>query len=105
MIYDATVSFCEQFVDKRSRTSDQMVQAARSGRQNIAEGSRAAAISSQTELRLVNVARASPEAASYRPAADLRNSCLITRISCDSAACRNGAKTRPKRCVSGRWGG
>ncbi len=59
IIYDATVSFCERFVDKRSRTVDQMVQAARSGRQNIAEGSRASAASSQTELRLVNVARAS----------------------------------------------
>jgi restriction system protein len=59
VIYDATVSFCDRFVDKRSRTRDQMVQAARSGRQNIAEGSRASATSSQTELRLVNVARAS----------------------------------------------
>jgi len=61
IIYDATVWFCEKFVDRRSRTTDQMVQAARSGRQNIAEGSRAAATSSQTELRLVNVARASLE--------------------------------------------
>src|SRR5580765_224340 len=59
IIYDGTVVFCDRFVDKRSRTHDQMVQAARSGRQNIAEGSRAAATSSQTELRLVNVARAS----------------------------------------------
>ncbi len=59
IIYDATVSFCERFIDRRSRTVDQMVQAARSGRQNIAEGSRASATSSQTELRLVNVARAS----------------------------------------------
>ena len=59
VVYDATVSFCDRFVDKRSRTHDQMVQAARSGRQNIAEGNRAAATSSQTELRLVNVARAS----------------------------------------------
>lgn len=61
IIYDATVRFCDRFVDKRSRTVDQMVQAARSGRQNIAEGSRAAATSSQTELRLVNVARASQD--------------------------------------------
>jgi four helix bundle suffix protein len=61
IIYDATVSFCNRFVDKRSRTHDQMVQAARSGNKNIAEGSRAAATSSQTELRLVNVARASLE--------------------------------------------
>jgi four helix bundle suffix protein len=59
VIYDATVSFCQRHLDKRSRTVDQMVQAARSGRQNIAEGSRASATSSQTELRLVNVARAS----------------------------------------------
>lgn len=59
LIYDGTVAFCARFVDPRSRTTDQMVQAARSGRQNIAEGSRAAATSSQTELRLVNVARAS----------------------------------------------
>ncbi len=59
IIYDATVAFCDRFVDNRSRTSDQMVQAARGGRQNIAEGSRASESSSQTELRLVNVARAS----------------------------------------------
>jgi len=60
-IYDATYWFCEKFLDPRSRTVDQMVQAARSGRQNIAEGSRAAATSSQTELRLLNVARSSLE--------------------------------------------
>lgn len=61
LIYDATWWFCEKFLDSRSRTVDQMVQAARSGRQNIAEGSRAAATSSQTEMRLLNVARASLE--------------------------------------------
>ena len=61
IVYDATVWFCEKFVDSRSRTVDQMIQAARSGRQNIAEGSRAGATSSQTELRLVSVARASLE--------------------------------------------
>ena len=61
IIYDVTVWFCERFIDSRSRTVDQMVQAARSGRQNIAEGSRSSATSSQTELRLVNVARASLE--------------------------------------------
>jgi len=61
IIYDATYWFCEKFIDQRSRTVDQMVQAARSGRQNIAEGSRASATSSHTELRLLNVARASFE--------------------------------------------
>ena len=61
IIYDCTYWFCGKFLDPRSRTVDQMVQAARSGRQNIAEGSRAAATSSQTELRLLNVARSSLE--------------------------------------------
>lgn len=61
LIYDATVWFCEAFLDARSRTVDQMVQAARSGRQNIAEGSRAGANSSKTELCLTSVARASLE--------------------------------------------
>jgi restriction system protein len=59
IVYDGTYWFCEKYLDPRSRTVDQMVQAARSGRQNIAEGSRAAAASSQTELRLTNTARAS----------------------------------------------
>lgn len=61
IIYDATVVFCDRFIDKRSRTHDQMVQAARSGKQNIAEGSMASGTSKKTELKLVNVARASLE--------------------------------------------
>ena len=61
LVYDATVVFCDRFVDKRSRTHDQMVQAARSGVQNIAEGSMASATSKKTELKLTNVARASLE--------------------------------------------
>ena len=61
IVYDGTVAFCERFVDRRSRTHDQMVQAARSGKQNIAEGSMASGTSKKTELKLVNVARASLE--------------------------------------------
>jgi four helix bundle suffix protein len=61
LVYDGTVVFCDRFVDKRSRTHDQMVQAARSGRQNIAEGSMASATSKKTELTLTNVAKASLE--------------------------------------------
>jgi len=61
IIYDATVKFCERFIDRRSRTVDQMVQAARSGKQNIAEGSMASGTSKKTELKLVGVARASLE--------------------------------------------
>lgn len=61
LIYDATYWFCEKFLDPRSRLAEQMLMAARSGRQNIAEGSRFAATSSQTELRLLNTARSSLE--------------------------------------------
>lgn len=61
LVYDGTVLFCERFIDKRSRTHDQMIQAARSGVQNIAEGSVASATSKKTELKLTNVARASLE--------------------------------------------
>lgn len=61
IVYDATVKFCKRFIDPRSRTVDQMVQAARSGKQNIAEGSMASGTSKKTELKLVSVARASLE--------------------------------------------
>jgi len=61
LVYDGTVVFCERFIEKRSRTHDQMVQAARSGVQNIAEGSMASATSQKTELKLTGVARASLE--------------------------------------------
>ncbi len=60
-MYDITVRFCDRYIDKYSRTRDQMVQAARSGAQNIAEGSAASATSKKTELKLTNVARASLE--------------------------------------------
>jgi len=61
LVYDATVKFCDRLIDRRSRTHDQMVQAARSGRQNIAEGSQASGTSKKFELKLVSVARASLE--------------------------------------------
>ena len=61
IVYDATVYFCDHFIDKRSRTHDQMVQAARSGKQNIIEGTMASATSKETEIKLINVARASLE--------------------------------------------
>jgi four helix bundle suffix protein len=61
LCYDVTVRFCDRYIDKRSRTHDQMVQAARSGVQNIAEGSKASGTSKKMELKLTNVARASLE--------------------------------------------
>jgi four helix bundle suffix protein len=61
LAYDVTVRFCERYVERKSRTRDQMVQAARSGVQNIAEGSQASGTSKKTELKLTNLARASLE--------------------------------------------
>lgn len=59
MIYDVTVRFCDMFINPRSRTHDQMVQAARSGAQNIAEGSMDSGTSKKIELKLTGVARGS----------------------------------------------
>lgn len=61
IVYDATVRFCADLLDRRDRTVDQMVQAARSGKQNIVEASMASGTSKETEIKLTNVARASLE--------------------------------------------
>src|SRR4029078_1808855 len=61
LIFDIITRFCEKFIRPGSRTKDQMVQAARSGGQNIAEGSQASGTSKKSELKLTNVARASLE--------------------------------------------
>jgi len=61
LVYDITVRFCDRYIDKRSRTHDQMVQSARSGVQNIAEGSQVSGTSKKMEIKLTNVARASLE--------------------------------------------
>src|SRR6202008_3814900 len=61
VVYDLTFRFCHRFLYKGDRTIDQMVQAARSGKQNIAEGSKASGTSKETEIKLTNVARASLE--------------------------------------------
>jgi len=61
IVYDGTIKFCERFLEKRDRTCDQMIQAARSGKQNIIEGTKASGTSKETEIKLINVARASQE--------------------------------------------
>ena len=61
IIYDATVWFCGRYLQRGDRTIDQMIQAARSGKQNILEGSLASGTSKKTEVKLTNVARASLE--------------------------------------------
>ena len=61
IVYDATVYFCSRYFSSRDRTVDQMVQAARSGKQNIVEASQASGTSKEMEIKLTNVARASLE--------------------------------------------
>jgi four helix bundle suffix protein len=61
LCFDVTVRFCERYIDRRSRTHDQMVQAARSGTQNIVEGSAASGTSKRTEMKLTDTARFSLE--------------------------------------------
>jgi four helix bundle suffix protein len=74
VVYDATVRFCGRYLDRRDRTVDQMIQAARSGKQNIIEASVASGTSKETEIKLTNVARASLEElkADYRDFLRLR---------------------------------
>lgn len=91
LIYDVTVRFCERYVDHRSRTRDQMVQAARSGVQNIAEGSQASGTSKKSELKLTNVARAS-----------LRSCGSTTKIFCGSGICPGGHRITRRWCGSRR---
>jgi 23S rRNA-intervening sequence protein len=83
IVYDITVRFCRRFLEQRDRTVDQMVQAARSGKQNIAEGSQASATSTETEIKLTSVARASLE-----------------ELRVDYGTCGFGRRTRPKRATS-----
>jgi len=86
IVYGATVFFCDRFIDKRSRTHDQMVQAARSGKQNIVEGSMASGTSKETEIKLTNVARASQEELleDYRDFLRTRSLALWDKNSCEA---------------------
>lgn len=61
IVFRGTVRFCQRFLEKRDRTVDQMVQAARSGKQNIVEGSKVSGTSKETEIKLINVSRSSLE--------------------------------------------
>src|SRR3954447_16010724 len=93
IIYDATVRFCDRFINAKSRTHDQMVQAARSGNKNIAEGSRISGTSKEAELKLTNVARSS-----------LEELLGIIRITCASTATSFGTKTLKRPCSCANLG-
>ena len=98
IVYDGTVWFCKHYLERRDRTNDQMVQAARSGKQNILEGSQASGTSKATEIKLTNVARASLEELleDYRDFLRVRRLKLWSR---DSRSNLCAKVRRPKGCV------
>lgn len=116
IVYDLTYRFCERFLRKGDRTVDQMVQAARSGKQNIIEGSKASGTSKEMELKLTNVARASLEEllADYEDFLRVRNAAIWDKESREAgyvrrlggragvsyAAFREFAETRPGEVVA-----
>lgn len=116
IVYDGTVRFCERFLHKRDRTFDQMVQAARSGKQNILEGSQASGTSKETEIKLVGVARASLEelledykdflrVRGFTPwAKDSREALFVRKLGADKNASyesyRTYVETRPPEIVA-----
>ena len=104
VVYDLTYRFCQRFLDRRDRTIDQMVQAARSGKQNIAEGSQASGTSKEMEIKLTNVARTSLRGTTARllrlpPGADLR---LWDKQSKEARFVRNHSRQSPATFESRR---
>jgi len=97
VIYQITYRFCERFLKKGDRTVDQMVQAARSGKQNIVEGSKAATTSKEMEIKLTNVARASLEKLleDYRDYLRVRDLSMWDKLSREAAYVRMLGMTSP----------
>lgn len=104
IVFQGTVRFCERFLEKRDRTVDQMVQAARSGKQNIVEGSKASGTSKETEMKLINVARSSLEELleDYRDFLRVRRLRLREKESKEALLCGDSAlrRIRPMSHIS-----
>lgn len=98
VIYNATKDFCKRFLARGDRTNDQMVQAARSGKQNIVEGSMASGISAETEIKLIGVARASLEELleDYRDFLRVRNLAIWQKDEPQTLKLRQLAKQKNK---------
>ena len=94
IVYDITFRFCQRFLSKGDRTVDQMVQAARSGKQNIVEASKASLTSKETEIKLTNVARASLEEllADYRDYLRVRDLAIWEKDSKEALSVRHLGK-------------
>jgi four helix bundle suffix protein len=96
VVYDITFRFAHKFLAKGDRTIDQMIQSARSGKQNILEGSKAALTSKETEIKLTNVGRASLEEllADYRDYLRVRDHAIWDKDSKEAQFVRQlGRKT------------
>lgn len=89
IVYDATVRFTQRFLEQRDRTIDQMIQAWRSGKQNIPEGCMASGTSKETEIKLVNVARTA-----------LKNCLKITGTFFAPTSIHSGKRIPQKPCLS-----
>ena len=90
-IYDVTFYFAHKYLEKGDRTIDQMVQAARSGKQNIAEGAAAGNTSKETEIKLTNVAKASLQELLVDYEDYIRNMCVQdfgSKVLCQDCLCR-----------------
>ncbi len=98
VVYDITFRFTQKFLSKGDRTVDQMIQSARSGKQNILEGSKAATTSKETEIKLTNVGRASLEEllADYRDYLRVRDHQLWDKDSRESRYVRNLGRRTPQ---------
>src|SRR5207253_4014714 len=105
VVYDLTYRFCHRFLSRGDRTIDQMVQAARSGKQNIAEGSKASRTSSEMEIKLMNVARANLEEllVDYRDYLRVRDLRLWAKDSKEALFVRSEERRVGKERRSG-WG-
>lgn len=97
VVYQITYRFCSRFLKKGDRTIDQMVQAARSGKQNIVEGSKAETTSKEMEIKLTNVARASLEELleDYRDYLRVRDLPVWAKESREAAYARKLGMTSP----------
>src|SRR5262245_35583659 len=97
VVYDLTYRFCERFLKRGDRTIDQMVQAARSGKQNIVEGSKASGTSKEMEIKLTNVARASLEELlmDYQDFLRVRDLCLWPKDSKEAQYVRKLGRQQP----------
>lgn len=98
VIYDLTFRFAHKYLSRGDRTVDQMIQSARSGKQNVLEGSKAALTSKETEIKLTSVGRASLEEllADYRDYLRVRDHAVWEKDSKEAQFVRRLGRKTPQ---------